>query len=215
MYTKLSVTVSMAVFTAIVSVCGATPQNGSLWPDESTRLNNSLYTDPVAGQVGDFITIVVNLSTTATKNQSTQTAKKSSVDDSITAMGYPYTHGDWDWYRFRGQPPTWTWGANQSFAGSGQLNNQETLTTTIQARVTSVLPNGTMRVEARRDFEAGKEKSILVLSGFVRRVDLDSSNTVSSSQVADLQIKQEGNGPLSSSQNKGWLTRFYDFISPF
>jgi len=215
MYNKLSTPLAAVVFTAFITVCSANNQNGSLWPDDSTRLNTSLYGDPVAGEVGDFITIVVNLSTTATKNQSTQTAKKTSVDDSITALGYPYTHGDWDWYRFRGQPPTFTWGANQSFAGSGQLNNQETLTTTIQARVTSVLPNGTMRIEAHRDFEAGKEKSTLVLTGFVRQTDLDSSNTISSSQIADLQIKQQGNGPLSSSQNKGWLTRLYEFISPF
>lgn len=198
-----------------LSTSGAFAQNGSIWNMEPGKVSGSLYADPVATQIGDLVTIIVNLSTTASKNQSTATAKQTGVNDTINALGYPQSDGMWDWYRFRNLAPTMNWSANQSFDGSGKLNNQETLVTTVQARIVNVLPNGTLQIEARRNFEAGKEKSSLVLTGLVRKQDLDLNNQISSTKIADLQIKQEGSGPLSSSQKKGWLTRIYETISPF
>ena len=189
-------------------------QTGSIW-SSNRRVMQSLYADTTATQVGDLVTITVNLSTAATKDQSTQSSKVSSVNDTITSLIYPPSDGYYDWYRYRNLAPQMAWAANQAFKGGGQVNNKETLITTIQARVVEVLPNGTMHIEARRNFEAGKEKSALILSGVIRQEDLNSSNTISSNRIADLQIRQEGKGPLTRQQDKGWLVKLYEFISPF
>jgi flagellar L-ring protein FlgH len=194
----------------------ALAQSGSIWPNSGAPgSNTTLYGDQVAASVGDLITIVVNLSAVATRDQSTDTSKAASVADTITALGYPETGGWPDWYRYRNQAPQMGWNAAQSYKGAGKMSNTEVFTTTIAARVVDALPNGVLRIEARRRSETGKEKSDLILTGLVRRQDLSTGNSVSSNQIADLQIKQEGTGPLSRNTRKGWLTTFYEFINPF
>lgn len=189
--------------------------NGSLWNANSKTLINPLYGDPLASNVGDLVTIVVNLSSVASQDKSTQTDKSSEVNDTITSLVYPQSDGDWDWYRYRDLAPEMAWSANRSFQGGGEISNSETFVTTIQARVIDVLPNGNLQVEARRSYKAGNETTSLVLTGVVRREDLDRENSVSSSLVADLNIEQEGVGDLSRSQKKGWLIWLYETISPF
>lgn len=194
----------------------APAQTGSIWPASgSAGATTTLYCDRTAASVGDLITILVNLSASASKNQSTDTSKNASVNDTITALGYPFTDGDPDWYRYRNQAPQVAWNAAESWKGGGKMSNTEGYTTTIQARIVDALPNGVLRVEARRRYAMGKEKSDLILTGLVRREDLTPANSVLSTQVADLQLSQEGKGPLTRNSSKGWLTTFYEFINPF
>jgi len=226
-------------------------QTGSLWNNKPAgyfRANGSIYSDRLASQVGDLVTISVSITTAVQKSLQTDTSKTSGVDDSITSVLYPYSQDTastemymqkipvvsggvtnfvnvitnrpsitdgWQ-FPYRGtNGPVMNWGSNHTFAGGGKIQNSESFTTTIQARVTEVLPNGVLRVEAKRTMEASKEKGTMILTGLVRQEDLDSTNSVVSTRVADLQIKQEGTGPLSREQRKGWLTKLYEFISPF
>jgi len=106
-------------------------------------------------------------------------------------------------------------GANNTFSGNGAVNDAETMTTTFTGVITEILPNDTFKIEATRDYIVGKEKSELTLTGIVRKADINSSNQVNSSQVANVKIEQKGTGPLSRSRDKGWLTTIYDFLSPF
>ena len=123
-------------------------------------------------------------------------------------------HG-WSWYGYHGQTPTLAWNSSQSFNGGGTIANQETASTTIQARVVAVAANGVMRVEATRLSKAGEEDTSMILSGLVRPEDLSQGNSISSSRVADLQILQKGKGTITNDQRKGWLTKIYEFLQPF
>ena len=178
---------------------------GSIFPSEpGDGRMNSLVSDPTAYSVGDTVTIVVNLSNTANQARAVTTAKKTSVADSITSLVTPNNSN-----------LAMNWAGNQAFAGSGTQANTDGLTTTIQAQIVEALPNNTLRVEAKRYSSIGKERTTMVLTGVVRRADLDSSNSISSNLVADLQIKQEGSGDLTRSTRKGWMTTIYEFLNPF
>ncbi|HEX4140653.1 MAG TPA: flagellar basal body L-ring protein FlgH, partial [Candidatus Methylacidiphilales bacterium] len=159
----------------------------------------------------------VDLSNSVTKDQNTKTAKTASVNDQINSLVYPpdgSNHG-FSFYTLHGVTPQMNWSANQSFNGGGTVANDETDSTTIQARVVEVLSNGNMRVAAMRLSKAGDEDTRMVLTGIIRPDDLNTDNSISSSRVADLQIVQKGKGTLSESQKKGWLTKLYEFLSPF
>ena len=220
-----------AVFTTLfalttVSVLSADPNIpavGSVWghPGNAANPNTSgaasVYSDPLAHNVGDTITIIVDLSNSITKDQNTKTAKTASVNDTISSLVYPSdgsNHG-FSFYNLHGVNPQMAWSANQSFNGGGTVANTEADSTTIQARVIEVLSNGNMRVAATRLSKAGEEDTRMVLTGIVRPDDLNTDNSISSSRVADLQIVQKGKGALSESQKKGWLTKLYEFLSPF
>ncbi len=186
----------------------------SLW-DEGRNGGRSMFTDRTAFRRGDLITIVVNQSTTATKNQDTKTSKTTSENESFQSFFQPFMGGVRTADELTRRDPHWLWGGTRTFDGGGTVNNSETLTSTIQARVTDVLPNRVLRVEATSRFDAGQERSDLVLSGLVREEDLTTANTIMSTQIADLQVRQISNGAVSREQRKGWLTRWFETLTPF
>jgi flagellar L-ring protein precursor FlgH len=220
-----------AIFTTVFTLGTATlaasdpytPTVGSVWGHPGNQANPntsgsaSVYSDPLAHNVGDTITILVDLSNTVTKAQNTKTAKTAAVNDTISSLVYPSdgSNKGFSFYNLHGVNPQMAWSANQSFNGGGTVANDETESTTIQARVIEVMSNGNMRVAATRLSKAGDEDTRMVLTGIVRPDDLGTDNSISSSRVADLQIVQKGKGALSESQKKGWLTKLYEFLSPF
>ena len=53
------------------------------------------------------------------------------------------------------------------------------------------------------------------VAGVVRPEDISSSNTVSSTKVADAKISYTGTGDMNDSVTKGWLSRYFAYVSPF
>jgi len=186
----------------------------SLW-DEGVNGGRSMYADRVAFRRGDLVTIVVNQSTTAVKDQSTKTHKTTLENEAFQAFFQPFMGGERTAAELLRRDPHFGWGGTRTFDGGGTVNNTESLTSTVEARVTDVLPNGVLRLEATRRVESGQEHSDLVLSGMVRSQDVSTANTVLSTQVADLQVRQITNGAVSREQRKGWLTRFWETVTPF
>ncbi len=184
---------------------------GSIFPTDPSAIGSvqtkSFYSDPTAAPtVGDMVTIVVNLSQVSSRAKTLATAKTTSVNDSLTSLLIPNNVAG----NYGNQ-----WAGNQSFSGSGSQTSNETMTTTVEARITEVYPNGTLKIEARRVQQNDKERTTMTLSGVIRQQDLDSTNSISSTQVADLQIKSDGVGDVTRATRKGWLTTFYEFINPF
>ncbi len=196
---------------------------GSVWGHPcgqaavSTAGPSSICSDPIARSVGDLVTIVVDFNNVTTKTQNTTTAKTAAVNDAITQILYPNdgTNHGYNFYTYHGANPGMAWSAAHSFNGGGSIANSEVNTTTIQARVVAVSPNGVMRIEATRLSKAGEEDTSMILTGLVRPEDLSTANSVASSRVADLEILQKGKGTLTEDQRKGWLTKLYEFLSPF
>jgi flagellar L-ring protein precursor FlgH len=212
-----------ALVLGTIQAGNADPAIGSVWGHPtgiatvSTAPMTSITSDPLARSVGDLVTIVVDLQNVITKDQNTKTDKETAVDAVISSLLYPNdgTNHGYNFLNFHGANPTTSWNATQSFNGGGTVANQETASTTIQARVVGVQPNGVLQIEATRLSKAGDEDTSMVLTGLVRPEDLSTSNTISSSRVADLQILQKGKGTLTNNQRKGWLTKLYEFIEPF
>jgi len=59
------------------------------------------------------------------------------------------------------------------------------------------------------------EKVNMVLSGLVRPRDIDNSNTVASSRLADAHIYYESGGDVSRGTQPGFFWKIFQFINPF
>ncbi|MFA6545371.1 MAG: flagellar basal body L-ring protein FlgH [Limisphaerales bacterium] len=182
----------------------------SLWREGSSA---SLVSDNRARAVGDVLSIVVQESSTATKDNSTATARKSSTDASISS--FLFSPGTSKLLTKGGQLPAMKFSGQNDFSGSGKLNNSEQVTARIAVRVVDVLPNGNLIVEGQRQINIGTEMQDAVLRGTVRAADVTSGNTVFSYQVADATIRLTSKGQLANAQQKGWFTRIWDKVSPF
>jgi flagellar L-ring protein precursor FlgH len=80
--------------------------------------------------------------------------------------------------------------------------------------ITAVLPNGNMVIEGVREVLLNNEKEIITIKGVVRPEDVDTTNTILSSKIADAKIEYTGKGVLNDTNRQGWLARLLNFISP-
>lgn len=189
---------------------------GSLWQEENGRAY--LYEDLRAMRAGDILTIKIVEKHKGSKSADTKAERESTIDNSVSAsgtgigyLGIPGVRLGAEATRGLGLEAS----AKNKFGGKGATNREDTLTGTISAIVTEILPNGDLRIEGRREVTVNSEKQVMTLSGVVRRVDVDTKNTVLSSAIADAKIEYSGLGVVDDVQRPGWLVRVLDWIYPF
>jgi flagellar L-ring protein precursor FlgH len=183
---------------------------GSVWRDETSR---SMFADKRAQAIGDLITILVQESSTASKENSTKTSKSSSVDASIDTFLYSPTASGF--LTKNGQLPAMKFGGTQTFDGGGKINNSERITARIAVRVYDIQPNGNLLIEGRRETYVSGEKQEAVLRGLVRSEDIAANNTVFSYNVADASIRFVSKGTITDNTRKGWFFRIWEKVTPF
>jgi flagellar L-ring protein precursor FlgH len=147
----------------------------------------------------------------------TNAARASTLDASVTGfLGAPLNLNLPNMYgRGNTFSPTVSGTMADDFKGTGSTNRTGKIVGTITARVTEVMPNGTLSVESRKEITINNEKQVLVLRGLVRPEDISVANMVASSKVADAEIFLVGDGVLQEKQRQGWLVRILDGVWPF
>jgi len=182
----------------------------SLWKESTAR---SMVADKRAHAVGDVVTILVQESSTATKDNSTSTEKKAALDASIAT--FLYSPAASSLLTQKGAMPAMKWSSDHSFNGGGKINNSETIDARIAVRVVEVLPNANLVIEGTKKTSFSGETQDAVLRGVIRQEDITANNTVYSYNVADVTLKYVSKGSVSDAQRKGWLTKVWDKVSPF
>ena len=182
----------------------------SLWKPDSAR---SMVADKRAGNIGDVITILIQEDNSASKDNSTQTAKKSSIDASVET--FLYSPDASKFLTKNGKLPAMKMSGTQDFAGSGKINNNEKVTARIAARVVDVLPNRNLVIEGTRQIAFSGETQDAVLRGVVRVEDITANNTIFSYNIADATIRYLSKGTVTDNQRKGWFTKIWEKLTPF
>jgi flagellar L-ring protein precursor FlgH len=197
------------LLTFLLTTPGLAPAQ-SLWKADSSR---ALVADKRAVAVGDLLTILVQENNTASKDNSTKTAKSSAIDASISSFLYSPTASGF--LTKGGQMPALKLNASQDFDGGGKISNSEKITARITVRVSDVLPNKNLVIEGRRTTSFAGETQEAVLRGVVRVEDIAANNTLYSYNIADATIKYVSTGTITDNQRKGWFTRIWEKLTPF
>ena len=163
-------------------------QPGSLWTP--TSLFSDLTSDLRARRVGDIVTILVQEKASAVSSGTVKTQRNSSLQASITAAG-GITRATGPLVNLAKA------GTTNSLDGQGATTRDTTLTATISAVVTQVLPNGSLVIQGTKNVKINNENQILGLRGLVRPVDLDTTNTVSSDRIAQMDLQVNGKGVVA------------------
>jgi flagellar L-ring protein precursor FlgH len=90
-------------------------------------------------------------------------------------------------------------------AGQGTTSRTTTLSTTVTARVTHVLPNGGLLVEASKDIQINSERQTITVRGVVRPSDIDPTNSVQSNRLADLEVRVNGKGVVGDAIRRPFI----------
>jgi flagellar L-ring protein precursor FlgH len=182
----------------------------SLWHDDTSQ---TMFADKRGLNVGDIITIMVQESSSANKDNATTTERQSSLAAAITS--FLYSPGASGLLTKGGQLPAMAYNSDHKHSGTGAIKDSESIVAEIAVRIIDVLPNGNLVLEGKRETAFSNERQTIILRGVVRAYDVARDNTVQSSNVADATIQIIGKGTVSDSQNKGWFTRLWDKLNPF
>ena len=180
---------------------------GSMWSPNA--LFSNLGMDVKASRVDDLVTIVVNETFSAVATGDVKTARNSTAQSAVTAIGGVT--------RATG-PLANLLKANTQTAlqGQGETSRGAVLTANLSARVVQVLPNGYLVVEGTKRVQVSSENQVVTVRGVIRPVDLDTTNTISSSRIAQVEVLVNGKGVVNDSiRRPNFLYRLLLGILPF
>jgi flagellar L-ring protein precursor FlgH len=169
---------------------------GSLYTS-SGRLADG-FRDVRASQTYDLVTIVVNENSSAVSSGTTKTSRQSSVAASVASGLLPKNS-------VKALSNLATTSNNQALQGQGTTTRGTTLTTTVTAEVTAVLPNGNLVVQGQKAILVNSEKQIITLRGIVRPDDLSPLNSVSADRVARMEILVNGKGVVNDAVKRPFI----------
>jgi flagellar L-ring protein FlgH len=182
----------------------------SLWRNGS----RAFFKDQRAHQIGDILTVTVNITDKAAIDNETQRSRTNKEDSGITDFIGTKTLGAGG---LKAPLPgrILTADSTASSEGKGSVTRQEALQTNIAAVVTQVLPNGNLVVEGKQEVRVNFEIRELIVAGIVRPEDIQSDNTIDSSKIAEARIAYGGRGQLMDVQQPRYGQQVLDVLLPF
>jgi flagellar L-ring protein precursor FlgH len=177
---------------------------GSLW-SPGARLTD-LGRDPKASQVDDLVTILVAERASAVSKGTTKSSRTSTTDHSLGT--------------FFGRTPSWgalaKTSGSSTLDGEGATTRENTLTTTLAARVVHVMPNGYLVLEGTKNVTVNSETQVVTVRGVARPSDVSPGNLVRSDRLAQFEIRINGKGVVGDAVRRPFfLYRLLMGLLPF
>ncbi|MDZ7638770.1 MAG: flagellar basal body L-ring protein FlgH [Bryobacterales bacterium] len=175
----------------------------------STALMADLNRDLRALQVDDVVTILVVERASSVTSGSVATDRNSKARTGFDTL-------------FGQQLPTSLlpnlvgFEGSSSLEGEGSTSRQVSVSTTLSARVTHVLPNGNLALEGVKRIGINGEHQEVKVRGVIRQIDLGRQNTVPSDRLAMLEVTVNGKGVVADAIRKPhFLVKLLTRILPF
>lgn len=183
----------------------------SLW-QSGTR---AFFKDQRAAQVGDLLTVIVDIDDEAKIDNQTQRSR-----DASEVMGASALFGfERQVARMlpKGADPDNLLSAsgNSSSDGRGKINRQEEIKLRIATLVTQVLPNGNLVIQGRQEVRINYEVREVQIAGVIRPQDISATNTIGLDKIAEARVSYGGRGQITDVQQPRYGQQFIDIIAPF
>ncbi len=184
----------------------------SLWRSGA----RAFFKDHRAKEIGDIVTVKLDIEDSAELESTTSRARKDSEDfdlndligfeDELTKMLPQGIDSPGQIVNFAQEHST---------SGEGDIDRSETISLTFAAVVTQILPNGSLVVMGRQEVLVNAEMRELMVTGIIRPEDIESDNTISHEKIAEMRIAYGGRGTLSQLQQPRWGMQLWDIVFPF
>ena len=180
-------------------------QADSIWAKRGKNMR-ALYTDDVARQIGDILTIKIS-----EDSKIDNKAKRDMNKDTDRSTVFNGELGKFADIGEFGMTAT----SGNKLNSKADYKDERKFVDSITVVVMDVLPNRNLLVMGTRNRNIGGDIQTIEVSGIVRPSDIAFDNTVKSEQVADFRIVSKNGGVSAPYTKPGWLGSILDFIWPF
>lgn len=172
----------------------------------------ALIGDSRAQNLGDLLTIVIEIDEKAEIRNSTDRSRSGSEGASVgTFFGLGNVIGG----EAANLRPDVELESDSRFRGNGSTRRNEKLTLRVAATVVEVLPNGQLVVQGDQEVRVNNELRDLQVTGIVRPMDVSRYNEVSYDRIAGARISYGGRGQITDVQQPRYGQQITDRIMPF
>ncbi len=186
-------------------------QPNSLWQSDS----KTFFKDQRATQVGDILTVLVDIEDEADMENKTERKRNSNEEVGLPSFfGYEQAL---DQILPTDVNPLSLVDINSgtNATGDGKIEREESVKLRLAAVVSQVLPNGNMVINGNQEVRVNSEKRILQVTGIIRPQDISIDNTVAYDQIAEARIIYGGQGLITDLQQPRYGQQVYDVLMPF
>lgn len=183
----------------------------SLWAAE----RKTFFEDQRANNVGDILTVVIDLDETAEiENESTRSRQSSEDAGLPNFLGYESRLTD---VLPEGLDPAnlANVSSGSNYSGEGEIEREESIEVRIAALITQILPNGNLVIQGSQELRVNFEKRVVTINGIIRPEDITPVNTINHDQIAEARISYGGEGQITDVQQPRYGQQVYDILFPF
>ena len=181
------------------------PSAGSLWTPTARLLD--VGSDLRASRAGDLVTILVEESSGAIAKGTTNTKRNSAAKASVASIAGM-------------TPPALaglvTASGDRTLTSDGETSRENSLRTSLTARVSQVLPNGFLLVDGAKVTTVNSETQVVTIRGIVRPFDISTGNVIRSDRIALMEIRVNGKGVVDDAVKRpNFIYRLLLGLIPF
>lgn len=183
--------------------------NGSIY--QAGINERPLFEDRRPRNVGDVLIVNIVEVTSASKKTSSSSGSKGSVDVTLPNVGLlqdlspvPFTQGT-----------SKTANSNVKSDSADASAGNNTFAGTITVTVVELLANGNLLVSGEKQVSIKDANEFVRFSGVVNPNTISASNTVQSTQVADVHLEYKGANKIDLAAVSSMFSRFFLAILPF
>lgn len=175
----------------------------------------SLFGDRRARNLGDIVTVVIEIDDKAEIRNSSERNRSASEDLSIPSLaGLPQIID-----RVLPDGASMEQAANltadSTSTGDGSVRRNEKITLRVAATVTEILPNGHLVVQGNQEVRVNFELRDLQVAGVVRPEDISRRNEITYDKIAGARVSYGGRGMISDFQQPRYGQQAADILLPF
>ncbi len=180
------------------------PAANSLWRPGA----RAFFKDQRAKQVGDVMTVVVNIQNERAQLAATTKRSRASGENAEVSNFFGLTPP-------ASANPAVGATADSTFSGTGSVDRSENISIRLAAVVLQILPNGNLAVAGRQEVRVNGDLRELQVAGVIRPEDIRSDNTISWDKIAEARISYGGRGTITDVQQPRYGQQIFDVIFPF
>lgn len=187
-------------------------RDGSLWRQGA----KAFFKDQRASQVGDILTVLVNINENAELSNSTERSRENEekaaipnflgLEQSVLAKILPKDFKPEQAINFD---------SDTTSKGDGKISRSEKAKFNVAATIVQQLPNGNFVIQGKQQFRINFELRELVITGVIRPHDITAQNTIEFEKIAEARIGYGGEGLIHEAQQPRYGQQVYDAIFPY